>query len=96
MGRPMRSVQRSADPKVQQQKKRTVQICKLLSDGQITDLRIHVCRFDDGRGQSFGLGACTVYRSSHKSTRLPVWKVPPRAPFETEAALSAILISGTF
>ena len=26
------------------------------------------CRFDDEKGQCFGLGACTVYRSSHQFT----------------------------
>ena len=33
-----------------------------------TELRIHIYRFDDEKGQCFDLGACTVYRSSPQST----------------------------
>jgi putative transposase len=41
---------------------------QVTSDGQTTELRIHIYPFDDEKGQCFGLGACTVYRSSHQST----------------------------
>jgi hypothetical protein len=47
---------------------KSLQISKLLGDGQITELRIHICRFDDEKRQCFGLGVCTFYRSSPQST----------------------------
>ena len=42
---------------------KSLQISKLLGDGETTELRIHICRFDDEKRQCFGLGECTVYKS---------------------------------
>jgi transposase-like protein len=64
MDRPMRSLQIGYDPTVQQQKSWAVRKSKLHSGGQTTERRIHTYPFDDEKGQCFGLGACTVYRSS--------------------------------
>jgi hypothetical protein len=64
----MRSLQIGFDPTVQQQKSWAVQISKLHSDGQITERIIHIYPFDDEKGQCFGLGAFTVFRSSPQST----------------------------
>ena len=50
------------------QKSWAVQISKLHSHGQTTELRIHTYPFDDEKGPCFGLGACTVYKSSLQST----------------------------
>ena len=68
MDRPIKSLQISYDPTVQQQKSWAAQISKLPGGGQITELRIHTYPFDDEKGQCCDLGACTVYRSSHQST----------------------------
>ena len=67
MDRPMRSSQIGYDPTLQQQKSWAVQISKLPGDGRITELRIHICRFDDTKGQCFGFGACIVGRSLPQS-----------------------------
>ena len=48
------------------QKSWAVQISKLHSDGQITERRIHIYRFDDENALCCDLGECTVYRSSLK------------------------------
>ena len=40
---------------LQQQENWDVQKSKLLSDGQTTELRIHIYPFDDGKGTCFGL-----------------------------------------
>ena len=45
-----------------------VKISKSPSDGQITEQRIHTYRFDDEKGQCFGLEECTDYKSSLQST----------------------------
>jgi hypothetical protein len=68
MDRPMRSLQINFDPTVQQLKSWALQISKLPGDEQITELRIHICRFDDEKGQCCDLGVCTVYRNSHQFT----------------------------
>jgi len=64
----MRSSQIGFDPRVQQQKSWAVQISKFQSGGKITELRIHICRFEDEKRQCFGLGVCTVFRNSPQST----------------------------
>ena len=64
MDHPTGSLRIGYDPTVQQQKSWAVQISKLHSNGRITELRIHICRFDDEKGQCFGLGVCTVDRNS--------------------------------
>ena len=64
----MRSSQISLGPTVQRQETWAVQKSRLLSDGQITEWRIHTYRFDEEKGPCFDLGACTVYRSSLQST----------------------------
>ena len=51
----VRSLKIGYDPTVQQQKSWAVQISKLPGGGQITELRIHICRFDDEKRQCFGL-----------------------------------------
>ena len=58
MDRRMRLLQIGFGPTVQQQKSWAVQISKLHSGGQITERRIHICRFDDAKGQCFDLGVC--------------------------------------
>ena len=67
MDRPMRLLQIGYDPTVQQQENWAVQKSRLLSDGQITELRIHIYLFDDENGPCFDLDECTVYRSSPQS-----------------------------
>ena len=57
----------SLGPTVQQQENRAVRESRLLSDGQTTELRIHIYHFDDEKGPCFDLGACTVYKSSPPS-----------------------------
>ena len=64
----VRSLKIGYDPTVQQQKSWAVQISKLPGGGQITELRIHICRFDDEKEQCFGLGACTASKSSPQFT----------------------------
>ena len=68
MDRPMRSSQIGYDPTVQQQKSWAVQIGKLHSGGQITELRTHTYPFDDENVRCFDLDVCTVFRSSPQST----------------------------
>ena len=63
----MRSLQISFAPTVQQQENWAVRKSRLLSDGRITELRIHIYRFDEENGPCFCLGACTVYKSSLQS-----------------------------
>ena len=60
----MKSSQISLGPTVQQQENWAVQKSKLLSDGQITELRIHTYPFDEEKGPYFDLDECTAYRSS--------------------------------
>ena len=67
MDHPTRSSQISLGPTVQQQENWAVRKSRLLSDGQITELRNHIYHFDDGKGLCFGLDECTVYRSSPRS-----------------------------
>jgi len=67
MDHPTRSSQTSLGPTVQRQETWAVRKSRLLSDGQITEWRIHTYRFDEEKGPCFDLGACTVYRSSHPS-----------------------------
>jgi hypothetical protein len=55
------------DPTVQQQENWAVQKSRLLSDGQTTELKIHIYHFDDEKEPCCDLGACTVYRSSPQS-----------------------------
>ena len=68
MDQPMKSLRINFDPTVQQPKSWAAQISKLPGGGRTTELRIHICRFDDEKGQCFDLGACTVYRSLHQFT----------------------------
>jgi transposase-like protein len=53
---------------VQQQKSWAVQISKLQSGGKITELRIHICRFDNENVRCCGSGVCTASKSSPQST----------------------------
>ena len=68
MDRPTKLLQIGHDPTVQQQKRWAVQISKLHRDGQRTERRIHIYRFDDERGQCCDLGVCTASKSSPQST----------------------------
>ena len=63
----MRSLQISLGPPVQQPENWAVRKSRLLSDGQIIELRIHTYPFDDEKEPCCDLGACTVYRSSPQS-----------------------------
>jgi len=63
----MRSSQIGFAPTVQQQENWAVRKSKLPSGGRITELRSHICRFDDEKGRCFGLGACIVCRSLPQS-----------------------------
>ena len=67
MDHPMKSLQISFGPTAQQPENWAAQKNRLLSDGQITELRIHTYPFDDERGQCFDLDECKVYRSSPQS-----------------------------
>jgi hypothetical protein len=62
-----RSSQISLGPMVQQQENWAVRKSRLLSGGQITELKTHTYPFDDEKGPCFDLDECTVYRSSHPS-----------------------------
>ena len=64
MDPPTRSLQISFGPTVQQQETWAVWESRLLSDGQTTELRIHIYPFDDEKGPCFDLDECIVYRSS--------------------------------
>ena len=67
MEHPTRSLQINWGPTVQQQENWAVRKSRLLSDGQTTELRIHIYHFDDEKGPCFDLDECTVYRSSPQS-----------------------------
>ena len=58
-----RSLQISLGPTVQQPENWAIRISSLLSDGQTTELRIHIYHFDDEKGPCFDFDECTVYRS---------------------------------
>ena len=62
-----RSSQISLGLTVQQPENWAVRESRLLSDGQTTELRIHIYHFDDEKGPCCDLGECTVYRSSPQS-----------------------------
>jgi hypothetical protein len=62
-----RSLQISLGPTVQQPENWAIRISSLLSDGQTTELRIHIYHFDDEKGPCFDFDECTVYRSSPQS-----------------------------
>ena len=64
MDHPTRSLLISLGPTAQQQENWAVRKNRLLSDGQITELRIHIYPYADEKGQCFDLEECTVYRSS--------------------------------
>ena len=68
MDHPMRSLQISFGPRVQQQTSLAVQISKLHSDGQTTELRIHTYPFDDENVRCCDLGVCIAFKSSLQST----------------------------
>ena len=68
MDRPMRSSQIGFDPTVQQQNSWALQISKLHSDGQTSERRIYIYRFDDENARCYDLGVCTASKSSHQST----------------------------
>jgi len=68
MDRPTRSAQMGYGPTVQQLKSWAVQISKLSNDGQITEWRIHIYRFDDEKRQCYDLGGFTACKSSPQST----------------------------
>ena len=65
-----RSLQISFGPTVQQQETWAVRKSRLLSDGQITEWRIHIYPFDDEKEPCFDLDECTVYRSSPGFVRI--------------------------
>ena len=67
MDHQVRSLQISLGPRVQQQENWAVQKSWFLSDGQTTELGIHIYPFEGGKGQCFELDECTVYRSSLQS-----------------------------
>jgi len=68
MDRLIRSSQIGYGPTVQQLKSWAVQISKLSSDGQITERKIHIYRFDDEKRQCCDLGGFSACKSSPQST----------------------------
>ena len=67
MDHQVRSSQISLGPTVQQQENWAAQKSRLLSDGQITEQKIHIYPFADEKGPCFDLDEFTVYRSSPPS-----------------------------